>query len=89
MDQVRDPVCGMMVNPETAPDRATNQGETYYFCSPECREKFVADPRRYVNEEMEKHEPPYTEKGGWVAPKFGSAVSGGLENEPSPERHRK
>lgn len=30
--------------------------------------------------------PPYTTKKGVTAPKFGSAGSGGLENEPGPER---
>jgi hypothetical protein len=35
----------------------------------------------------EQHEPPYTKSGGIVAPKFGSAGSGGAEHEPGPERH--
>jgi hypothetical protein len=30
--------------------------------------------------------PPYTTKHGITAPKFGSAGSGGAENEPGPER---
>lgn len=29
---VKDPVCGMMVDPETAPAKAEYQGQTYYFC---------------------------------------------------------
>ncbi|HEV8150538.1 MAG TPA: heavy metal-binding domain-containing protein [Gemmatimonadales bacterium] len=33
----------------------------------------------------EQHEPPYTKSGGIVAPKFGSAGSGGAEYEPGPE----
>lgn len=38
-------------------------------------------------EELERHEPPYTKSGGIVAPKFGSAGSGGAEYERGPETH--
>jgi len=37
----------------------------------------------------ERHEPPFTKKGGFVAPKFGAAGSGGAEYEPLPEKHDK
>jgi Cu+-exporting ATPase len=43
-----DPVCGMQVDPHTAKQRAEYAGRTYYFCSAGCREKFVADPKRYL-----------------------------------------
>jgi Cu+-exporting ATPase len=47
-DQVRDPVCGMMVNPKTTPHRyELENGSTYHFCSAACRNKFVANPDRY------------------------------------------
>ena len=46
---VKDPVCGMTVDPATAAHRADHDGETYYFCSAGCREKFVADPACYLN----------------------------------------
>ena len=35
----------------------------------------------------ERHEPPYTRTGWFVAPKFGAAGSGGLEYERLPEAH--
>ena len=44
---VVDPVCGMSVDPATATNTATYDGQTYYFCSPGCRSKFVADPATY------------------------------------------
>ncbi|NJM35283.1 MAG: YHS domain-containing protein [Rhodomicrobium sp.] len=47
--RVKDPVCGMTVNPETAKHRMDYRGETYYFCRAGCREKFEADPERYLN----------------------------------------
>jgi Cu+-exporting ATPase len=46
--QVRDPVCGMMVDPATAKFQAAKGGETYYFCSAGCRSKFLADPSAYA-----------------------------------------
>lgn len=45
---VKDPVCGMMVDPATAKHKATYHGATYYFCSDGCRSKFMADPVKYV-----------------------------------------
>jgi P-type Cu+ transporter len=46
---VKDPVCGMDVEPADAEGgSAEHRGTTYWFCNPVCREKFVADPARYV-----------------------------------------
>ena len=46
--KVKDPVCGMWVDPHTAKHRAEHAGRPYYFCSAGCREKFLADPQRYL-----------------------------------------
>jgi YHS domain-containing protein len=35
----RDPVCGTFIAPSTAFQKAV-KGQTYYFCSMECRDKF-------------------------------------------------
>ncbi len=43
-----DPVCGMKVDPHTAQHRASHGGQSYYFCSAKCREKFVAHPDEYA-----------------------------------------
>ena len=46
---VKDPVCKMDVVPgQAAGDSAEHGGTTYWFCNPRCREKFVADPARYL-----------------------------------------
>jgi hypothetical protein len=46
-----------------------------------------ASPREQANRPIESdRNPPYTTTGPITAPKFGSAGSGGLENEPGPER---
>jgi heavy metal translocating P-type ATPase len=46
---VKDPVCGMTVDPHTAKHRYTHAGKTYYFCAARCREKFAADPAAYLD----------------------------------------
>jgi P-type Cu+ transporter len=46
---VRDPVCGMLVDPQQAAGSAAYQGETYYFCSKGCAAKFQADPEKYLH----------------------------------------
>ena len=43
-----DPVCGMTVAVEGAKETAVYEGVTYYFCNPGCRERFEAEPARYV-----------------------------------------
>jgi Cu+-exporting ATPase len=43
-----DPVCGMTVEPEHAAGTSVFEGETYYFCSKSCLERFTANPRRYT-----------------------------------------
>jgi Cu+-exporting ATPase len=47
--RVRDPVCGMMI-PESAPLSTTHDGVTYHFCNPRCKQRFEADPARYLAE---------------------------------------
>ncbi|MFH1176780.1 MAG: heavy metal translocating P-type ATPase [Acidobacteriota bacterium] len=44
----RDPVCGMWVDRERAAARFEHGGRQYFFCCPNCREKFQADPERYL-----------------------------------------
>jgi Cu+-exporting ATPase len=45
---VKDPVCGMRVDPLTVQYRADHDGKTYYFCSANCRTKFLADPGKNI-----------------------------------------
>ena len=39
----KDPICGMTVDAATAPHAEWN-GETFYFCSDQCRLKFLSTP---------------------------------------------
>jgi xanthine dehydrogenase accessory factor len=43
-----DPVCGMKVEVQSARHRGTHDGREYFFCNPRCREKFLADPLRFL-----------------------------------------
>ena len=46
---VRDPVCGMFVDPTNPPGGSHEHvGKTYCFCNPRCREKFAADPETFL-----------------------------------------
>ncbi len=56
-EAVKDPVCGMTVDPHTAKHRADYKGRTYYFCAARCKTKFEADPELYLNPEQREAEP--------------------------------
>jgi len=46
-----DPVCGMQVDENAAaPERYTSQhsGQTFYFCSEECKQEFDENPDEFV-----------------------------------------
>jgi Cu+-exporting ATPase len=44
----KDPVCGMMVDPSRAKATHEHAGKKYYFCCAGCKEKFSADPAKYL-----------------------------------------
>ena len=46
--KVKDPVCGMEINPAQAAGQREFGGATYYFCSDSCQQKFDADPAQYA-----------------------------------------
>ena len=46
--KMKDPVCGMSVDPATSKHRFEHQGQTFHFCSAGCRSKFAADPAKYL-----------------------------------------
>ena len=45
---LKDPVCGMSVDPATAKHHIQHEEQDYYFCSAGCRAKFEADPQKYL-----------------------------------------
>jgi YHS domain-containing protein len=47
-DIVKDPVCGMDVDPKTAAGKSEYDGQTFYFCSTGCKRSFDKDPEKYL-----------------------------------------
>jgi Cu+-exporting ATPase len=65
---MKDPVCGMSVDPESAKHSAEVEGRSYYFCSDGCKSKFLADPARYLEGEPQvpAHAPGKPPAGGAI-----------------------
>ncbi|OQM75692.1 heavy metal translocating P-type ATPase [Manganibacter manganicus] len=45
---VRDPVCGMTVDPQAGKPRAEHGGHVYHFCSQSCHNRFLKEPDAYL-----------------------------------------
>jgi len=65
---VRDPVCGMKVDPRTAAHRQAHHGQIHYFCSHACRSKFSADPARYLVSDPTRAATPASEEATYTCP---------------------
>src|SRR5687768_4520051 len=53
-----DPVCGMTVNPKSAAGTYEYNGQSYYFCSTHCLNKFREDPEQFLKKSTETTSPP-------------------------------
>ena len=64
-----DPVCGMKVDPR-APKGGSleHEGRSYFFCNPKCRERFHADPARFLAPTPTEPEPPAAPGTLYVCP---------------------
>ena len=85
MNQVRDPVCGMLVDPETAPAHTTYESQEVFFCSHECCREFEVDPAYYV-ENLDPQDARLMDTKSFIAPKLGSEDNEGLAHQPDPDR---
>src|SRR5882672_9820868 len=65
---IQDPVCGMMVDPARSEHRAEHAGRTYYFCSSRCRERFAAEPARYLTPAAPEPRRPAGGEELWTCP---------------------
>ena len=45
---VKDPVCGMEIDPAKAAGSSEYEGQTHYFCNLNCKESFDAEPEKYA-----------------------------------------
>jgi cation transport ATPase/YHS domain-containing protein len=48
---VRDPVCGMVVDPGVSQHHLEHEGRTLFFCSEHCRARFEAEPQAFLRAE--------------------------------------
>ena len=60
---VKDPVCGMDIEIDTAAGKTELKEQTYYFCNSNCKKKFDSNPEQYVGKSS-------------VAPKSGHGCCG-------------
>ncbi len=51
----RDPVCGMEVEHADAALSREHMGETFYFCSKQCMDRFDSDPMAYMGKAAGGH----------------------------------
>ena len=49
---VYDPVCLMKLNPRNAKAVVEYQGRSYYFCSTQCKEKFLSQPEAFLDKAL-------------------------------------
>jgi Cu+-exporting ATPase len=54
---VVDPVCGMTIAPADAAGTSDYDGQRFYFCAPDCKEKFDANPQDYLQPRPEARGP--------------------------------
>ena len=50
---VKDLVCGMDIETDSAAGRTEYKGQTYYFCGSNCKEKFDGNPEQYLGKSAE------------------------------------
>jgi Cu+-exporting ATPase len=68
VETVKDPVCGMDVDPNVSKHRADHGGKTFHFCSGGCKAKFEADPARFLAGDGEKAEEAVPEGAVYTCP---------------------
>jgi DNA-binding transcriptional ArsR family regulator len=52
---VKDAVCGMRISVPHAGGSSVYEHKTYYFCASGCKQKFDAEPARYVKKALTAH----------------------------------
>ena len=74
-----DPVCHMKVDPQHPRGGSLEHGgQTYYFCNPRCRERFGAEPARYL-----ASAPPSERDPNPRSAEPRPALRGGLDSRPA------
>lgn len=53
---IKDPVCGMVVDPTKAVATTVYKEKTYYFCTSNCKAAFEQRPEKFVDQTEMSHE---------------------------------
>lgn len=64
---IKDPVCGMDVSEPSEDRKFEYKGQTYFFCSTHCLDKFEKEPEKYLNKEKDESK-PVTSTGNYICP---------------------
>jgi Cu+-exporting ATPase len=83
---VKDPVCGMNVNPATAKHRLEQAGTSYYFCCANCAEKFKADPGKYLAPPSHPDSSNLITLGTPAVPPISAAANQPSQNQPAADQ---
>ncbi len=67
VQEMKDPVCGMEVSSPTDERKFEYKGKTYFFCSPNCFQKFKNDPEKYLGK-PEKVQKAAFSSGSYTCP---------------------
>ena len=60
-ETVKDPVCGMTVNPVKAAGTTEYEGVRYWFCGKSCLAKFEANPETYLKPAVKSTDPDHAD----------------------------
>jgi P-type Cu+ transporter len=79
--RMKDPVCGMLVDPEKPAAKIESAGTPYYFCSKGCAGKFEKEPQKYLaahNKAVKDLPSPsgHSDRSGQTAPPPDTAPAG-------------
>ena len=81
MTTVKDPVCGMSVEPDSATASLEYEGRTFYFCSNHCLGKFRTAPEKFLSKPQTALMTPVHEMHGHHAEEKHSCCHGEMGGE--------
>ena len=65
---IKDPVCGMNVDPAESKHRTEHDGQSFHFCCAGCKARFEIDPERYLAKVVAKDVAPAPEGAVFTCP---------------------
>ena len=81
-DLVKDPVCGMDVDPSTSKHQHVHDGQTFHFCSAGCATKFSGDPAYYLLPPEDRPAPDVAPGTQYTCPMHPEVVRDGPDSCP-------